>query len=127
MCVAETVALASGGQVFAPDGNGTIWHAASLNSPLEEWAQIGGRPLGAMVDSKGDLFIADAARVRRPSIWLYLKFGQWWGYESYIRQSLLLSCSLLTTIVLSCPAVQRLPPVSLPVSPCLEYVETFWP
>ena len=71
VCVAETVALASSGQVFAPDGNGTVWQAASLNAPLEEWAHVGGRPLGAMVDSTGDLLIADAARVCHPSFWLY--------------------------------------------------------
>ncbi len=83
MSVAETVALASDGQVFAPDGNGTIWRAASLNAPLEEWANIGGRPLGAMVDSKGDLLIADAARVRNPSWWFCLLFGRGVGTGFY--------------------------------------------
>lgn len=82
--------MAPDGQVFAPDGNGTVWRAASLIAPLEEWAHIGGRPLGAVVDRSGDLLIADAARVRNPSCWLRLKFWRWWGYEPLRRQARLL-------------------------------------
>ena len=63
MCLAETLAVAPNGQVFAPNGLGSIQHAASLDAPLEEWAYSGGRPLGAMMNASGDLLVADAAHV----------------------------------------------------------------
>jgi hypothetical protein len=64
MYLAETVAVAHDGLVFAPDGLGRVWRAASLDAPLEEWAHCGGRPLGVLVNASGDLLVADAARVR---------------------------------------------------------------
>jgi len=64
VCLAETVALAADGAVFAPDGLGRVWRAASLDAPLEEWAHCGGRPLGALVNVSGDLLVADAAKAR---------------------------------------------------------------
>lgn len=57
------MAVAPNGYIFAPNGLGSIQHAASLDAPLEEWAYSGGRPLGAMLNASGDLLIADAAHV----------------------------------------------------------------